>query len=145
MRTPCARLGLLALLFRDGGRSQRSGFEGVEQGLDDPDRDVRQPRVNSEAIDSTRDHAAAGPGARSLDRVPDFLAFRRPAGMLKSGTATTFDRYAFAAGRSDLLAVETVVGAYAVVPGAEEPFGEAPKGSPSEMNSRAASVITCIS
>lgn len=145
MRTPCARRGFLALLFRAGGRPHRSGFKRVEQGLDDPDRDMREPRVHCEAVNPSRDHAPAGPGAWSLDRVPDFLALRRQTGMLEAGTTTTLDRHALAAGRGDLLTVETVVGAYAVVPGSEEPFGETPKSSPSDMNSRAASVIVCIS
>ena len=145
MRTPCARLGLLALLLCDSGRSQRSRFEGIEKIFHDPDRHGMEPRVHREAVDPSWDHAATGPSARSLDRVPDLFAFSRQAGMFETGATTTFDRHALAAGRGDLLTVETVVGAYAVIPGAEEPFGETPKGSPSEMNSRAASVITCIS
>lgn len=101
--------------------------------------------MHCEAVDPSWDHAATGPGAGSLDRVPDLLAFSGQAGMFEPGATTTLDRHAFAAGRGDLLTVETMVGAYAVVPGSEEPFGEAPKGSPSAMNSRAASVITCMS
>lgn len=145
MRTPCAWLGLLALLLRDGGRSQRSRFEGIEKVLHYPDRHGVQPRVHCEAVNPSRDHAPAGPGAWSLDRVPNLFALSRQTGMLEAGTTTTLDRHALAAGRGDLLTVETVVGAYAVVPGSEEPFGETPKSSPSAMNSRAASVIVCIS
>lgn len=101
--------------------------------------------MHSKAVDPSRDHSATCPGARSLDRIPDLLALSRQAGMFETGATTTLDRHALAAGRGDLLTIETVVGTYAVIPGPEEPFGEAPKGSPSAMNSRAASVITCMS
>ena len=144
MRTPCARFRLLSSLFGDAGRLQGRRLERIQQGLDDPPRHMIEAGMDGLPVDPAGRHAAARPGAGALDRVPDLGALRRSARMLKTGTPAALDRHALAAGRGDLLAVEAVVGAYAVVSGAEEPFGEAPKGSPSTINSTAASVSTAM-
>lgn len=73
-----------------------------------------QAGVDGLSIDPARRHAPARPGAGALDGVPDFSALRRSAGMFEPGTPPAPDRHALAAGRGDLLTVETVVGVYAV-------------------------------
>lgn len=144
MRTPCAALYFLAPLFSDTGRLQGSRLERIQQRLDDPPRHMIEAGVDRLPVDPAGRHAAACPGAGALNRVPNLGPLGCLARVFKAGTPAAPDRDALAAGRRDLLAVETVVGAYAVVPGAEEPFGEAPKGSPSITNSTAASVSTAI-
>ncbi len=101
-----------------------------------------EARADAVSIDPPWRHSAARPSAGALDRVPNLGALNRSTGVFKARAAATIYRDALATGRRNLQAVETVVGAYAVVSGAEEPFGEAPKGSPSTINSCAASVTT---